>query len=474
MLKRRCKLAFSGTHIARDSGHILLLGRTSTGKSLLLRTLLPTVVLHRGHLQGKLVMFDFDGSALAWLESIGVNSSQVLATNPNLSIADSTLSLATDWATPDSAHALAELFVPETPGAKDPFWTQSAQGVASALIKTLQFVAGGLWDERDFIAIASDSRLAVHTLVQGPYIHEATNILGSPGQAAGCLGHLAAALKEHRTLANVAARTPGRWSIPQWLNDPEPGVLLLGADHINASAMKARNRLILSRVMDETLKWPETERERINFFIDEYPQLGRMATSGGGERLANYALTCRKIGARLVLCTQSVSATVNAYASREEAMATLDSCASKAFLSVTGDSYEYMQQVLGKRGRGHGIAPNSAQCPVDPSTFASHGGPAKARGIPTVAVSKGKVWSGNVPKKYLDKYLRPLNEQTQWLARQRKPAHYLEPIPFGLEDLNRLGIPPLPQMEEQRQLYGIPIPDHRLSAHPPQLDQNPF
>jgi hypothetical protein len=269
-------------------GHFLIAGATGSGKTILFRLLMQSVLPQLGtRVHGRAVIFDSKREQVSVLEGLGLTV-PVTILNP-FDARGRVWDLSEDIQTPSDALQLARLLLPDEEGSKeDPFWRKTARGVLADLIRAhilaCREEAISDWSLPDIIrALASKDALERGLNLHPSTAHSLRN-LGEERILFGVLAQIDLVRREFEVLAALwqdALGNPDRlFSLTEWMGSD--GILVLGTAASDEEVLKPLNRLLLDRVGQLLLDLPERPHAgqedpvgRTWLLLDEFPRLGR-------------------------------------------------------------------------------------------------------------------------------------------------------------------------------------------------------
>lgn len=134
-------------------------------------------------------------------------------------------------------------------------------------------------------------------------------------------------------------------SLEEWANKTEGEIILLGHDNKRAETINALNRVLFQQLKKALLGGKRWNREReMWFFLDEFPQLGRVPD------FELFIPLVREYGGCVALGLQDVNL-ISAKDMYDEAgaAAIIGQCATKVYMKCSGKAAEYASQDIGTR-----------------------------------------------------------------------------------------------------------------------------
>jgi len=329
--------------------HMLWLGITRSGKSLMYNQFLQSLIkVQTDHIKN-LILLDAKGDLLSWVQPLCEKCGIKL----NIIKLEDARSGAIDFGrmvdgNPLLIKALVAIIVP-VPDKGEPFWALSAQEIAIAIIQCLIYLKDNTWGIHDFVDISS---LPIGDLIeylsQCPTSKEiADKLLGDEGGANtkfGILTQLNTSVSQLRACAELQRNTPPS----QWISYED----IVGEEDVvtvfSASLQTMNSTSPIVRFMFEALVGyigsQEDRSDKIIFFsADELPVWKPLPKLD----VALQFLTSKGFRASIVL--QDVSAMFQIYG-KEKANAILGNCGFQVYFTpASSDSAKWITQQVGER-----------------------------------------------------------------------------------------------------------------------------
>jgi type IV secretory pathway TraG/TraD family ATPase VirD4 len=320
------------------SGHLAFIGSTGSGKTLLQRLLLQSVLPEIG--QGRshrALLYDAKRDLPSLLAGMDLKA-PVHLLNP-LDARAVAWDMAADITDPSLAQQAALLLVPETRNDNNPFFSRAARHLLSGIITSLLLRSPGRWTFRQVLLIARDPDRIERAL-----------------HAVECTRHIARYFEHEGTFQNILAtlltflapfeivacwdRCPRRISLGQWMKDES--LLVLGSDDTNRVALDTVNQMLFRRLSDLLLSRPEGG-DRTWIMLDEVRDAGRL------DGLSGLLTRGRSKGVAVVLGFQDINGLRDLYG-REVAEELLGQCNTKVVLrNNSPDTVEWCSKLFGFR-----------------------------------------------------------------------------------------------------------------------------
>lgn len=334
----------------RETRHILVFGGVGSGKT---QTILPLMRAARGR-SDRMIIYDLKGDFTREFTS---------KTKPykgnDVEVVDVILApwdrrsmpwaVAQDVDTLAAAREFAARMIPEAQGGS-PFWSNAARQVLIASLVELQSTKPEKWGFSD---LSKKLTRPIDELAEAARIHfpEALKALSDGQQnvtSAGVLGNMMSYLSVIFDLAR-AWPEPGIFSIRDWLTEKNKATKSLILQHSGKfdSLAKAFNGAVLglaSQLVSDPDLFPDSSTRRFWFFLDEFPQLGKV------EPIFPMCEIGRSKGVRVVIGTQDISQIKKIYgAEATDALVSMVGTHVMARIS-SGETASYItEKIIGER-----------------------------------------------------------------------------------------------------------------------------
>lgn len=318
---------FQQTPVEHASGHFMIPGAPGTGKTMLLRLMMQSVLprITPGSRQRALI-FDAKHEMVSVVAGMRLFA-EVRILNPfdeRCSVWD----VAKDFKTPSDALQLAKLLYPENEKEADPFWSKSARGVLSDVILAhiLRFKDGKIphWSLSDIIRSLQSKDQIEAALAMTDRTKDALRNIHEEKTYHGVLATLDLVRREFEVLAALwdkPSEDPERlFSLTEWME--ESGILILAPSATAEKVINPLNRLFIERIGDLLLESPDVDPQssdpqpRTWMFLDELHRMGRL------PRLETLLHTGRSKGLICSLAFQDISSLRETYGEKYAAAIT--------------------------------------------------------------------------------------------------------------------------------------------------------
>lgn len=328
--------------------HFLAVGTTGSGKSLVQRKLMKTVI--RGiqpETDTRAIILDAKSDMPAFLKHIGTtcpvytfNPFDARASLPHAVAWD----VASDVTSPARALNLAGALIPGEQGGSNRYFTDAARQVVAGVIESFIRHSPGVWTFSDLVlSLLSMERTKEILLRDTDGKDVVANFFGDERTGYQVFTTIVSRMAYFKSVAALWQRTTDKLSIKSWL--AQESVLLLGVNATARLALDAINEILFRIVVEEIDMQPDSSTRRTWFWIDEARLSGPLLK---GEMLPYLAVKGRSRGACLVLAFQDIEGFREAAGPRI-AHEIIAQCSHKALLRMESDeSATWASRVLGQ------------------------------------------------------------------------------------------------------------------------------
>lgn len=299
---------------SRETRHILIFGGVGSGKT---QTLLPLMRAARAR-GDRMLIFDNKGDFTPDFPSrrMPYNGQEVEVEDVIFAPWDSRAvpwAVAKDVSTLSAAREFAARMIVEPAGSGNPMWVNASRQVLVTCLVELQSTRPGDWGFSNLVA-GLTRPVDQLTEVAKRYFPEAVKALGDGGQRNVTTDGIQINLMSYLSLIFDLARAwpkPGIFSIRDWLsekNKSTKSVILQHTDEFKSLA-RAFNSAILE-LASQLINSPliqESNTRRLWFFLDEFPQLGKV------EAVFPLCEIGRSKGIRVVIGMQDIAQSKKIY-----------------------------------------------------------------------------------------------------------------------------------------------------------------
>lgn len=323
--------------------HFLAAGATGSGKTVLLRILMQSVLAKVGSLPGlRAIVYDPKQDFVPILDAIvrdssdpaGQLSRRVKILNP-FDVRGVSWDIAADTKNPAVARQIAAAFVPEDEKAASPFFARAAQDIAYGVI--LSFMEKRVpWTLRDLVlALSTDPATTKAILSLSDSNHNRViSYFGATNETnLSVWSTLQTKVSRYEPIAAGFAKAKESVSLSKWMTDPTGSVIVLRTNQAVREAIDNINAVLFRRLSELILDLPDTishgEMARTWVVLDELRDAGKL---DGLRALLNMG---RSKGSTVVISFQDIEGLKAVYG-EHEALELTGQCANKAILRLEG------------------------------------------------------------------------------------------------------------------------------------------
>ena len=322
-------------------GHIAIVGATGSGKTLLQRLLMQSVLPRIGTgLDQRALIYDAKQDILPLLG--GMDLRCPVTTFHPLDARCAAWDMAADITSPAAALQAATLLVPKAQQDANPFFSNAARHLMYAVLLALMIQAPGRWTLRQLLLVLRSEPLLRLVLRQTEYTQPLLQYCAQPATFQNILSTLLTRIAPYEILAAAWDRAEHRLSLRGWLD--QESILILANDEDNRAAIDTMNQLIFKRLSELVLAGGERAEDSQRttwFFLDEVRQAGRL------DGLSALMTKGRSKGAAVVLGFQDIHGLHDVYG-RESAGELVGQCNTKAVLRLNSpETARWASQLFG-------------------------------------------------------------------------------------------------------------------------------
>ena len=321
------------------SPHTAIVGSTGSGKTVLLKHLMSSVLpapVQEGSLRFRAVIYDPKRELYPFLEGLGISKQQIIVTHP-FDSRSASWNLARDFVEPAQIEELAEMIVPKSdskssaPG--NEFFESTSRIIFQDITESLRILRPNNWELRDIVESVSSLPRLKTILSRTSEGKDSWNAYLSPLErdrqdrtALSIHASLMTYARPFRSLAALWNNAEREFSLEQW--HTSSGILLLGADPSRNRTMQRVNQLLMKRVSQLALSRNEERPVDLTwFFLDEVREAGKL------EGLRRLMTEGRSKGIRVVLGFQDIEGLYDLYG-EHEAEEMIGLCANRIVLHL--------------------------------------------------------------------------------------------------------------------------------------------
>ncbi|MBL9171423.1 MAG: type IV secretion system DNA-binding domain-containing protein [Verrucomicrobiales bacterium] len=322
-------------------GHLAVVGATGSGKTLLQRLLMQSVLPHIGtHPGQRALIYDAKQDILGLLGGMDLRC-RIDLLNP-LDSRSVAWDLAADVTSPAAAWQAATLLIPKATHDANPFFSNAARHLLYGVLLAFMLHAPLKWTLRQLVLVLRQERLLRSLLAN----HDATGYLlqyfEHPSTFQNILSTLLTRMAPYEIIAAAWDRSRSKISLRQWVDSDS--ILVLGNDEDNRAAIDTLNQLIFKRLSELILARPELkpeESETTWLLLDEVRQAGKL------DGLSALMTKGRSKGAAVLLGFQDINGLRDVYG-REVADELVGQCNTKAILRLNSpETANWASRIVG-------------------------------------------------------------------------------------------------------------------------------
>lgn len=302
--------------------HFALIGSTGSGKTILIRMLMQSVLPSIGKGRDvRALVYDAKQDSMSMLAGIAPGA-EIILLNP-FDARGVAWDMAKDITAPTTAQQVATILIPEDKSSQ-PFFSDAARHLLTGVLISLIQRKGGAWDFRDvLLALGNKERLEEVLRACPATIDIAAQYLYEGNTARNVMSTVATKMQRYHFVAAAWHRAKRKISLREWLESES--ILVLGNDEATRTALDAINQVIFKRLSELILAQSESEARRTWIFLDELRQAGKL------NGLSSLLTKGRSKGTCVVLGYQDIEGLRDVYG-RQLANEIAGQCANKAVL----------------------------------------------------------------------------------------------------------------------------------------------
>ncbi len=342
-------------------GHLAVVGATGSGKTLLQRLLMQSVLPGISPGSGRrALIYDAKQDMLSLLAGMGIQA-PVHLLNP-LDARSVAWDMAEDITSPAAALQAATLLIPKAAHDAYPFFSNAARPLLYGMLLALILKAPRRWTLRHAVLILREESVLRRMLEAQDETRYLLQYFEHPATFQNIHSTILTRLAPYEIIAAAWDRAKIRVSLRRWVTGES--ILVLGNDEENRAALDTINQLIFKRVSELILAQPEVEPDhpRLTWLmLDEVRQAGKL------DGLSALMTKGRSKGAAVLLGFQDINGLHDVYG-REAADELIGQCNTKALLRLNSpETARWASQVVGasevvetrkSRSRSHSFRDN--------------------------------------------------------------------------------------------------------------------
>lgn len=322
-------------------GHFAIVGATGSGKTLLQRLLMQSVLPRIGTgLEQRALIYDAKQDILSLLA--GMNLRCPIATFHPLDARCVAWDMAADITSPAAALQAATLLVPKAQHDANPFFSNAARHLMYATLLALILQAPGRWTLRHLLLVLRSESLLRLVLGQNEFTRPLLQYSEHPTTFQNILSTLLTRTAPFEIIAAAWDQAERKLSLRAWLD--QESILVLANDEDNRAAIDTINQLLFKRLSELVLARDERPEDSLLttwFFLDEVRQAGKL------DGLSALMTKGRSKGAAVLLGFQDIHGLHDVYG-REAANELVGQCNTKALLRLNSpETARWASQLFG-------------------------------------------------------------------------------------------------------------------------------
>ncbi len=322
-------------------GHMAIVGATGSGKTLLQRLLMQSVLPRIGTFNGqRALLYDAKQDIMGLLSGMDLKC-RIELLNP-LDARSVAWDMASDVTSPAAAWQAATLLIPKAKHDANPFFSNAARHLLYGVLLAFILKAPGQWTLRQLVLVLRQEALLRSLLGSQETTSYLLQYFDQPATFQNILSTLLTRLAPYEIIAAAWDRAPRRISLRQWIESDS--ILVLGNDEDNRAAIDTLNQLIFKRLSELLLGQAEVlpgESKSTWILLDEVRQAGRL------EGLSALMTKGRSKGVSVLLGFQDISGLRDVYG-REVADELVGQCNSKAILRLNSpETAQWASRIVG-------------------------------------------------------------------------------------------------------------------------------
>lgn len=324
-------------------GHFACIGATGSGKTILQRLLMQSVLPEIGSgLGNRALVYDAKQDVLSILRGMRLRC-PVRLFHP-MDVRAAAWDMAKDITAPNAALQMAAMLIPQSSKDTNPFFSNAARHLLFGVLLTFIRRAPGAWSFRQVLLAVRDSPVLRLVLSQEEATRHLLQYFEHEGTFQNIVSTILTCTAPYETIAASWDRASAGFSLRSWMS--EESILVLGNDEANRVAVDTLNRLVFQRLTELVLGLPESTtvgRGQTWFFLDEVREMGRL------DGLSRLLTKGRSKGAAVVLGLQDVCGLRDVYG-REVAEELLGQCNTKVILRLNSpETAAWASKLFGTR-----------------------------------------------------------------------------------------------------------------------------
>ena len=306
--------------------HFAIVGATGSGKTLIIRRLLDSVLPRVGTGSDcRALIYDPKRDFLPILA--GMNLGAPVFTLHPFDKRGVGWNMAADILSPASADQMATILIPHEKQSSNPFFTDAARALMTGVLTVFIKKCPGIWTFRDVIvALKSATRLKAVLSECEETIDLVEQYFSNDRTANDVISTIATKIQRYQYIAAAWEKAEKKISLKDWVNSEY--ILILGNDEETRSAVDALNQVIFKRITELLLNQTESFTRRTWVVLDELKEAGHL------PGLSTLLSKGRSKGTCVVIGFQDIEGLGAAMRDSRVANETVGLCANKAILRI--------------------------------------------------------------------------------------------------------------------------------------------
>lgn len=318
--------------------HSLIVGATGSGKTLSVKAYIRSLLLYQGASE-RYVVYDAKTELVPFL-ACHAGAQPLFILNPfdKRSVA---WDMAKDIKNPASALQAANILVPKNPNVTQPFFDDATRHLLSGVMTSFLLRLGEDWSLADICLTFKTEARVKAVLKACPDTEDLYERYFSNEKTGGnIISSAAAHLGEFDFIAAAWQRAESKISLSEFIEADE-GILILGNDEAQRTALDKMNQVIFKRLTELTLRKPEEGAGgTTHFVLDEIREAGKL------DGLHQLLTKGRSKGAAVLIAFQDIEGMREVYG-HQVANELTSQCGNKVFLRCSGKTAEWASEHFG-------------------------------------------------------------------------------------------------------------------------------
>jgi type IV secretory pathway TraG/TraD family ATPase VirD4 len=319
------------------SQHLVYVGATGSGKTILQRLLMQSV-LPQLTATSRALIYDAKRDVMSVLGGMKLPC-PVHLLNP-MDARGVAWDLAADITTAPAAHQLARILIPVNDRDQNRFFPDAARSLLEAVFLFLIREHPGAWSLREALLLIRCPETLQQVVAASSDTHDLLNLFEYRPTLQNIMAAVVTYLRPYQLIAAAWDKAPHKLSLTHWMNSRS--ILVLGNDESNRSAVDTLHRVVFSRIAELILSSSENQNRSTWIFLDEVREAQKL------DKLSQLLTQGRSKGAKVVLGFQDIEGLRHVYTDKV-ANELVGQCATKVVLRLNSpETAAWASRVLGK------------------------------------------------------------------------------------------------------------------------------